>query len=231
MKRRIGWTAIALAAACLAGATTAAAGETKRPRDPWVFRSVLDGRARMLTCAMHDKLYVSYDTQTGSLYRAWAGRVNFTGGVYDARHGPQPTSVGPAYFRRDKHEPAWGVTVDGKPTDAKPHYLGYATGKNGDEVTIELAFDTPGGRVNIDEMPSCDVADDKITLVRTFKVAGLPAGTAITLDLAGEDGDPTAEHAIDAPGNPSARPPTTAPSDLRLDRNGTVTLRTTWRTR
>ena len=231
MTRRFGIGAIALAAACVASAmmtATARAEDAKHPRDPWVFRSVLDGRARMLTCALNEKLYVSYDTQTGSLYRAWAGSVLFTGGVYDARHGPQPKSVGPAYFGRKKDDSAWQVRVDGKPTDAKPHYLGYKVGAN--DVTLSLAFDTPGGRVTVDESPGCEIADDKVTLVRTFKVSGLPAGTIVALTLSGDEGD-ASESIVDRGG---ARMPGLSASDsytVHLDRNGTVTLRTTWRTR
>ena len=228
MTRRIGIGAITLAAACLADTlltTSAVAVDAKRPRDPWVFRSVLDGRARMLTCAMSDKLYVSYDTQTASLYRAWSGGVNFSGGVYDARHGPQPTSVGPAYYRRDRHDPTWTISIDGKPCNAKPRYLGYRTGR--DDVTIELALDTPGGRVSVDERPSYELDADKVTLVRTFEVGGLPAGAVITLDLAGEKDDPMSGQAVQSGAVQKAGD---AGWTLTIDHNGTTRLRTTWRT-
>ena len=57
-----------------------------RPNDPWVFRSVLDKQPRMVTFALNDKLWVSYSTDSCSLYKAWAGSVDFTGAVYNMRH-------------------------------------------------------------------------------------------------------------------------------------------------
>ncbi len=41
-----------------------------RPRDPWVFRSVLDNKPRMITAALHDDMYVAYSAQTCQLYKA-----------------------------------------------------------------------------------------------------------------------------------------------------------------
>ena len=38
-----------------------------RPRDVWVFRSVLDQRARMVTLALHDDLWVAYDATHAGL--------------------------------------------------------------------------------------------------------------------------------------------------------------------
>ena len=41
-----------------------------RPNDPWVFRSVLDKQPRMITFALNDNLWVSYSTDSCSLYKA-----------------------------------------------------------------------------------------------------------------------------------------------------------------
>src|SRR5690606_37066084 len=77
------------------------------PRDPWVFRSVLDEQARMVTVALHDELYVAYDAKDGSLYKAWKGGVNFDGAVYTAAHGPQPSSEGYAYYKKEQKNSDW----------------------------------------------------------------------------------------------------------------------------
>ena len=69
----------------------------QRPRDIWVFRSVLDKRARMVTMALSDDLWVAYDATNCGLYKAWKGGVKFDGAVYTTSHGPQPTSEGAAY--------------------------------------------------------------------------------------------------------------------------------------
>ena len=55
----------------------------ERPIETWVFRSVVDQKPRMITAALHKDLYLSYSTQTGTLYKAWKGIVNLQGAVFD----------------------------------------------------------------------------------------------------------------------------------------------------
>ncbi len=50
----------------------------ERPRDPWVFRSVLDERPRMITMALHKNMWSAYDTQKCGLYKAWQGMALYT---------------------------------------------------------------------------------------------------------------------------------------------------------
>src|SRR5687767_475682 len=85
-----------------------------RPRDPWVFRSVLDNKPRMITVALHDNLYVSYDAQACQLYKAWKGGVVFDGAVYTTHHGPQPSSKGYAYFTQSDKSSFWYLVINGK---------------------------------------------------------------------------------------------------------------------
>ncbi|MFT5167349.1 MAG: cytochrome c, partial [Saprospiraceae bacterium] len=84
--------------ACENSDETAKENTVQRPSNPWVFRSVLDIKPRMVTFALHDNLWAAYSTQTGALYKAWKGYVEFDGAVYTTAHGPQPTSVGDAYI-------------------------------------------------------------------------------------------------------------------------------------
>ena len=44
--------------------------DLKRPRDPWVFRSVLDKQPRIITATLHDELFVAYDARYCGLYKA-----------------------------------------------------------------------------------------------------------------------------------------------------------------
>ncbi|MGC4030188.1 MAG: hypothetical protein QM754_00365 [Tepidisphaeraceae bacterium] len=212
-----------------------AADAPPRPRDPWVFRSALDGHARMLTVALSDKLYITYDTQHATLARAWHDGVNFTGGVYDARHGPQPTSLGKPYFKAPNETAAWTVQQDGKPVDAKVHYLGYRM--NGDSVAIDFAIHTPIGRVKISEVPEVVREGDGITLSRAFTVDGLPTGTTLDLSLAGSDGDAVVEYNVQVPAatpagklvaTPTTQPTSQPTSLLRITNNGLVRLFTKW---
>jgi len=95
-----------------------------RPHDPWVFRSVLDQQARMITIALDKDLWLAYNTQTGSIYKAWKGVVNFEGAVYNHTHGPQPTSVGDAYLEAKKRN-QWALVSNGLVVPSQTHYNGH----------------------------------------------------------------------------------------------------------
>jgi len=97
----------------------------ERPIETWVFRSVIDQNPRMLTVALHKDLYLSYFTQTGTLYKAWKGIVNLEGAVFDGAHGPQPTSVGDAYIIQDQNTPTWKITKGGEEIIHTYDYAGH----------------------------------------------------------------------------------------------------------
>jgi cytochrome c len=61
-----------------------------RPREAWVLRSVLDSKPRILSIALHNNLWLAYNTKTASLYKAWSGKINFNGPVYTSSHGHNP---------------------------------------------------------------------------------------------------------------------------------------------
>lgn len=143
-----------------------------RPRDVWVFRSVLDQRARMVTLALHDDLWVAYDATHAGLYKVWKGGVNFDGAVYTASHGPQPTSKGAAYVLSDPNKSHW--SIDGKP--AEPRFLGYEFRKG--QCVIKYSF--KNGKVQVEETP--EYVKDGFT--RDFKVKGL-GSSRLDLDLSG----------------------------------------------
>jgi hypothetical protein len=65
-----------------------------RGHDPYVFRCTLDGKPRMLVIALSPGWWMAFDTQTCTIYKVWEGDVDFTGTVYDTRHGPQPAARG-----------------------------------------------------------------------------------------------------------------------------------------
>ena len=123
----------------------------KRPRDPWVFRCVLDKRPRMVTVALSDEMWIAYDTAACGLYKAWRGGVNFDGPVYTTVHGPQPTTIGTAYLEGIEGD-VWSATVDGKDGPAMPVWRGYRF--NGDHLALEYEIVLPDGRkVSVQESP------------------------------------------------------------------------------
>ena len=98
--------------------------EIARPNDPWVFRSVLDRQPRMITFALNDQLWAAYSTDSCSLYKVWAGSADFTGAVYNMRHGPQPMSIGAAWFVNAHRQP-WSVSLGGKTEHPRTDYKGH----------------------------------------------------------------------------------------------------------
>lgn len=163
--------------------------EVKHPRDPWVFRSVLDKKARMVTVALDDNLYVAYDAQKCQPYKAWKGGVIFDGAVYTTNHGPQPTSKGYAFFVSDD-QPSWFVKNGESLAAATPRFKGYST-KDG-RVSFNYQLQTSDGVIDVSETPEYVTRDKSTGWKRTFSVRGIPAGQELVLrttltNLAKED--------------------------------------------
>lgn len=163
-----------LVAACLI-----AAPAPDRPRDIWVFRSVLDQNARMLTAALSEDLWVAYDTQSCSLYKAWTGGVKFDGAVYTTVHGPQPTSVGSPYILNRGE--TWGLMERGATAGLKPRYMGYRFKQGG--VHIAFQFTTQEGqKVTVSESPEfLPAGSGSVGLRRHFEVSGLKSGQLLSV--------------------------------------------------
>lgn len=164
--------------------------ETKRPRDPWVFRSVLDQKPRMVTVALHDDLYIAYDARSCQLYKAWKGGVIFDGAVYTTNHGPQPTSKGYAYYTQPDGHNVWYLVSNGVESEAAPVFRGYYF-KDG-EVTFRYTIKTESEEtISLEETPSYETRDGAPGLKRTFRVTNLPPDTELKIktaltNLAGE---------------------------------------------
>jgi cytochrome c len=167
-----------------------------RPRDPWVFRSVLDGHPRMVTIALSDEMWIAYDTTTCGLYKAWKGGVNFDGPVYTTVHGPQPTTVGKTYVPGVDDE-IWAASVGGADVSVLVAWRGYLF--NGDHVALEYEILLPDGRkVSVQESPEFVVPEQMFDearleelvltkghpgLLRSFRAIDLPDGVKISVLL------------------------------------------------
>jgi len=95
-----------------------------RPRDPFVFRCVLDQHPRMITVALDADMWVAWDAQSCALYKGWKGGVKFDGPVYTTVHGPQPTTQGPEYTTAVPGD-AWSAIKNGQPLGCRVRYGGY----------------------------------------------------------------------------------------------------------
>ena len=153
-----------------------------RPNDPWVFRSVLDQKPRMITFALDDNLWLAYSTDSCAVYKAWAGGVAFEGAVYNMRHGPQPLSVGNAWFENKFGRP-WTVTLNGQAEQPQTDYKGHRYTKDGHaEIMYDLVL-SDGRRIRVNEQPEFVERDRQRGLSRTFSVSGVPDGAQVSLRL------------------------------------------------
>ncbi|MEI6412525.1 MAG: PA14 domain-containing protein, partial [Bacteroidota bacterium] len=151
-----------------------------RPNDPWVFRSVLDKKPRMITFALDDHLWAAYSTDSCSLYKVWPGGVDFEGAVYNMRHGPQPMSLGNAWFENKFRQP-WAVTLNGKAEAPRTDYKGHRYTKDGHaEIMYDLVL-ASGARIRVNERPEMVARDGQKGFERTFRLENVPAGAQVTL--------------------------------------------------
>lgn len=155
-------------------------------RDPWVFRCVLDERARVIVAQLQPTVWVAYDAQSCGVYKAWLGEIKLTGAVYDTKHGPQPLSVGDHCFQQESLE-LWSITKNGQNSPAKAKYLGYRLSKEPRTVTFMYRIETSDGKaIDIEETPSAKETQDKPqTLTRDLTFKNIPANTTVSLVLAG----------------------------------------------
>lgn len=154
--------------------------EIERPHSPWVFRSVLDSLPRIATAALHDDLWVAYQTQTGALYKAWKGGVNFDGAVYTTAHGPQPSSLGNSWLVNKFPQP-WRVVKNGQEITPSLQYRGHIFENGQVRFNYELSLDD-GSRINVSEQPDYVGKDNGLTAFeRTFTTANVPAGAQVVL--------------------------------------------------
>jgi len=153
--------------------------DVERAHDPWVFRSVLDGQARMLTLALHDDVWAAYNSQTANLYKVWKGGVNFDGAVYTTVHGPQPSSLGDAYFMNEVEFP-WQVEVNGQMVFPEINYKGHLL-ENG-QVTLkyDLFLKEEKKTIHVEETPEyLETESGQAGFERTFTISNVPDGSQV----------------------------------------------------
>lgn len=202
----------------------------ERPREAWVFRSILDQRPRVVTVALHEDLWIAYDATNCGLYRAWHGDVRLDGAVYTTVHGPQPRSRGRTYANGLDGD-IWHVRGEDGAAPASVRWLGYAISGGQVHLRYELTLDG-GARVKITERPEYRTDDDgQPILERLFSVEGLPAGATLELriDYSFATGSGGGHVSVDGPARffpvPSRIGDDAPPQGtLRITENGRATL-------
>ncbi len=149
-----------IAIICLSGfgrpAAIAQSKAAERPTELWAFRSVLDGIPRVLTLALHEDLYVGFDTYHCGISRIWKEGVLKQGPVYNYKHGPQPVTKGGKYMEMPLKESAWFIIgANGnrfQMKNCKVRFQGYRFEKGKIALRYQLKIDSTQDAV-IDEWP------------------------------------------------------------------------------
>ncbi|MGV3641818.1 MAG: PA14 domain-containing protein, partial [Adhaeribacter sp.] len=152
-----------------------------RPREAWVWRSVLDQQPRMLSAVLHPKLWVAYNTETAALYKAWTGGILFEGPVYTSAHGPQPTSQGLSYWQEPAPNP-WRLRRNGSEQTPTVHYRGHSVQNNHLVLRYDLVLE--GATIQVQERPEFVAeAGEQVTFERNFSTSGVPPGAQLALNM------------------------------------------------
>ncbi|MEM9931513.1 MAG: c-type cytochrome, partial [Bacteroidota bacterium] len=149
---------------------------------PWVFRSVLDQQARMLTVALHKDLFIAYSAETGALYKAWKGDVDLDGAVYTTAHGPQPEAIGRVWLKNETVNPWKVVPPNGTPLTPSLQYKGHRIEEG--QVYLSTTLAIPGQNITVTVMERPEFLtglSGQIGLERRFSVVGLPKGYTLQL--------------------------------------------------
>ncbi|MDQ3534025.1 MAG: PA14 domain-containing protein [Bacteroidota bacterium] len=153
----------------------------ERPGEAWVFRSVLDENPRMISIALHDDLWVAYSTETGGLYKAWQGGINFDGPVYTSAHGPQPSTLGITFMQEPVQNP-WQIISNGNTVVPEVDYKGHIVLDN--KITLKYNLIYNNQIIQVEEQPEYTSADGKkIGFERIFTTSNVPEGSEIRLNL------------------------------------------------
>ena len=173
---------LATLVAVLVNLNACQAPESEPSEDLTVFRSVLDQRPRMITIRLDESLWAAYSAENGALYRVWRDGVHFDGAVYTTAHGPQPTSVGPAYLVSTSMNP-WLLQQNGNSSQPEVRFKGHA--EQGPQTTIRLELsDAEGETFMVTETPRY-ISDDagNVGMQRVFTVENVPDGVTVILSM------------------------------------------------
>jgi cytochrome c len=161
--------------------------EAPRPLDPWVFRTVLDGKAGSLVAALHKDMWIAYDVEQGTLYRAWRGSVIASGAVFTGTLGGQPKTDGFTFFAGDGEDrQVWTVRRKGGEETPKVRFSGYRVLDNVLTLNYELTLQD-GSKIRVEEQPEYRPKKDntnRAPLERVFRLYDLPdEDTEVVLSL------------------------------------------------
>lgn len=153
--------------------------EIERPRDPWMLRSVLDQRPRMITLALYPDVYAAYDLQYCTFYKVWKGGVFLDGAAFNNIKTTQPGSWGTAYHEENPDSQAWIVKINGESVAVTPSFKGYTVNRN--QIDFQYQLLLPDKRkIVVREQPDFIEANNKkVSFVRKMVTRDIPEGIEI----------------------------------------------------
>jgi cytochrome c551/c552 len=158
-----------------------------RGHSPWVLRTSLDGRPRILSLAIGDKIWLAYSTETGSIHRLWQGELKLAGPVYDGIHGAEPASRGMAWWMPPT-QTAWRVREGKEWRPARIRWRGHAFAP--EQAGVQLQFDlvdTTGAVRTVVERPELGRDENGLYLQRRFVLSEEGPPVALVAGAAGTD--------------------------------------------
>lgn len=134
----------------------------------------------MLTLALHDDLWVSFNTTTCAIGKVWKGHVNFEGAVFTTAHGPQPVTVGDAYFENTISQP-WQILHGDSLLETRVIYGGHRLNKGHAELIYQFhTADLPALHV-YEQVEYTSGSNAQTGLERIFSTENVPDGYRIRL--------------------------------------------------
>lgn len=159
--------------------------EVKRPSQPWIFRSVLDYRPRMLTLALDSECYLAYDLNQCGLYRAWKGGVNWNGIVYNEIKSMQPSCWGTDYILQKSLAGIWTLEISGEIKKPNVKFLGYRLEKQ--QIYLNYQLTTQNDTIEVEERPEFIRNDQGMPgIERQFVTSGMGNKVAVLLSTLAE---------------------------------------------
>ncbi len=231
--------ALGLAVAVLA----ASASAQTRPRDPFVFRTVIRENTsntspctaantcmnRLVAVLLHAQMTALYSTERGTLYLTrnavpQDGNLTYSHTQYGSRLQWPGGGNGGAYLHRNTEAQPWRIVQNGTPAETKVTYRGFSLGTGNDTNVVTLRFDLSSGAsvVSVSEKPEYVSVSGSPGLQRTIQVSGLAAGQSLRLHLSGQVRPET--WTVSGGGTLEG----TSPVYLNIPSNGTVVVTGSW---
>lgn len=239
----------ALGGLALVGALLAVdvAAQVTRPRDPFVFRTVLrdvqnnnvtestvctpesNCMNRLIAVLLSPQMTALYSTAHGTVFVTrnavpQDGNLTYSHTNSGARLVWPTGNNGGTYLHRNTAPKAWDILEGGNPLTSTVTYKGFSlgTGLDTNIVTLRHAIVSGGTSVTVAEKPEAVTVDGKPGLQRTIQVTGLGNGQSLRLHVSG----PVRPETWTVTGGGTLEG--TSPQYLIIPANGTVVLTGSW---